>query len=547
MIAAEAAEPLHPLQLWHCAWLGGAATLAHFTDVASPSDSRCRFDGNNAQLPQSWLDGDNTVARAALAHVAAHRRFGSPRFETGSLRPLQIALVALFEDARVEQLAMQQQPGLRRLWQPFINGSDGTTTIDLLTRLTRALFDAEYRDVHHWVAKGQQLFFSQKTRWHDPLLSRELGSLLGNDLGQMRLQFNWKSHVVAPRYRDDGHGLWQFPPNDEEPPRELTALGGGATSTAAAANDRSENSAAQAAEPVMAAPRYQPEWDYRIQRLRPDWVTLNAERSECGDPTALRQWLSQQRPALQQLRRAFSPHNAALRRQSRQPSGDELDLDAAIGATIDRRHRVLPDHRLYRDRCRQQQPRTLVLLLDASQSSADRMADSNLSILEVEQRAAALLAEAGALRGDHIALLAFRSNGRGDVRLQLLQPFSGRDSSRRVQRLAGLQPGLSTRLGAALRATQSLFEQEKAGDGWVIAISDGEPSDIDNSDSRYLVEDARHAVGELRRNGIRCTALGLDPAHQQTLATIFGSRFTRSLPQIERLPQQLQQLYRLLR
>lgn len=541
-------EPLHPLQLWHCAWLGDGAMLSHFADVSAKEKSRCRFDSDHAQLPQSWLDGDTTLARAALTHIATHRRFGSPRFDPGSLRPVQIALVALFEDARVEQLAMARRPGLRRLWQPFITGSNGIAAVDLLARLTQALFDATHVDDHHWVTKGQRLFFAQRMRWHDPLLSRELGSLLGNDLGQMRLQFNWKDHVVAPRYRDDGHGLWLFPPADDEPPRELQSLGGGATPTPAVAND-SGNDGSEESEPATSPAWQQPEWDYRIRRLRPDWVTLRHQQPQRGDATALSQWLAQQRSTLQPLRRAMAMREASLRRQSRQPSGDQLDLDAAIAATIDRRSSTLPDHRLYRGRLRREQPRALLLLLDASQSSADPIAGGELPLLEIERRAAALLAEVGALRGDQVALLAFRSNGRGDVRLELLQPFGARDAQLRLQRLAGLQAGLSTRLGAALRATQPLFAQalRQSGNGWLIAISDGEPSDIDNSDSRYLIEDARRAVGELRRSGVRCTALGLETAQPSALATIFGQRFTRTLTRAERLPQQLQQLYRLLR
>ena len=43
--------------------------------------------------------------------------------------------------------------------------------------------------------------------------------LLGNDLGQMRVQFNVKTYVVEPVYRDDGLGLWDFgenaPPSGE--------------------------------------------------------------------------------------------------------------------------------------------------------------------------------------------------------------------------------------------------------------------------------------------------------------------------------------------
>jgi len=32
---------------------------------------------------------------------------------------MQVALVSLIEDARVEQLAIRQFPGLRRLWKTF--------------------------------------------------------------------------------------------------------------------------------------------------------------------------------------------------------------------------------------------------------------------------------------------------------------------------------------------------------------------------------------------------------------------------------------------
>ncbi|MGO4842442.1 hypothetical protein AB4144_60260, partial [Rhizobiaceae sp. 2RAB30] len=39
---------------------------------------------------------------------------------------------------------------------------------------------------------------------------RRIGDLLGNDLGQMRIQFDAKSYVVQPAYRDDNLGFWDF-------------------------------------------------------------------------------------------------------------------------------------------------------------------------------------------------------------------------------------------------------------------------------------------------------------------------------------------------
>src|SRR5690606_16019180 len=120
-------------------------------------------------------------------------------------------LTSLLEDARVEWLVMQQRPGLRALWRPFFDVLDiaGSDVAGLLRRLSVALFDPQRSDEHAWIARARRLFFASEESRRDPAFSRYLGNLLGNDLGQMRLQFNWQSHVVEPTYRDDHRGLWQ--------------------------------------------------------------------------------------------------------------------------------------------------------------------------------------------------------------------------------------------------------------------------------------------------------------------------------------------------
>ena len=79
--------------------------------------------------------------RAAAAHAQAHLMFGGPRFPVGTLKPLQIALVTLIEDARIELLAMRQLPGLRKLWSLYHVATPAgiATASTLLARLARAL------------------------------------------------------------------------------------------------------------------------------------------------------------------------------------------------------------------------------------------------------------------------------------------------------------------------------------------------------------------------------------------------------------------------
>ena len=88
----------------------------------------------------------------------------------------------------------------------------------LLARLARALFDPDYADPDGFVNKGRALFAAEMDRLEDVSLSRRIGGLLGNDLGQIRVQFNARTYVVEPVYRDDGLGLWDF--GDRAPPQE---------------------------------------------------------------------------------------------------------------------------------------------------------------------------------------------------------------------------------------------------------------------------------------------------------------------------------------
>ena len=78
------------------------------------------------------------------------------------------------------------------------------------------LLDPQRTDDNPWVKKAQRLYLASQAQGSDPRPLRELGILLGNDIGQMRAQFNAKSYLVEPLYRDDNLFLW----DSDAPPEE---------------------------------------------------------------------------------------------------------------------------------------------------------------------------------------------------------------------------------------------------------------------------------------------------------------------------------------
>jgi len=98
--------------------------------------------------------------RATAAHCAAHVVETKQPISAEALNPLQMAVISVIEDARVEALAIRRFPGLKQLWSklhiatPEMNASVG----DYLNRLARALLDDSYADSDPWIAEGRALF-----------------------------------------------------------------------------------------------------------------------------------------------------------------------------------------------------------------------------------------------------------------------------------------------------------------------------------------------------------------------------------------------------
>ena len=527
-------------------------------------------------LPSAWCDQVDgaELARAAACHAAAHRFHGGRPYLRGELRPRQQVLVGLFEDARVEALAMVRFPGLRHLWLRFhVPVRDtGQCFAVLLRRLARALLSGTADPADTWVHKAVRGFHGQPQRWGDPDLARELGLSLAHDLGQMRIPMDEGQAFQAAPYRDDNGHLWA----EEE--RQLAKEAGPAGTGAAIqegcrwrearhgprlalADDKGPEEDRSAwwlrdapdqalveyqrhgAADVEAEYRY-PEWNYQTQVLRRDWCRVRVSRPVPGDVVQAARLLREHGPVLAQLRRlALDLRLERLQRVRRQAEGDELDLDALLDAHVDARTGREPDPRFY-FRARPQHDRGLasLLLLDLSESCNDPLPGSGHSLLELGRAAALLLGHTLATLGEAFALLGFHSNGRHAVECVHIKDFGEPFDAGIEARIAGLHARHSTRMGVALRHGLAQLARRQEQHRLLLVVTDGVPSDIDVYDDDYLAHDVRAAVREGRRQGMETYCLSLDAGSRERMVRMFGTGRFRLLDHPERLPELLPQL-----
>lgn len=526
---------------------------------------RASFDGLLVRMPDHFpgFSGQQAIRlfRAASAHIGAHMVFTPQRFPVRSLKPLQVALISLIEDARVETLAALKLPGLMRLWRPFhVAEPEGPhLALPLMARLSRALIDADFRDDDPWVSKGRRMFNERRNQWHDPAISREIGGLLGNDLGQMRVQFNPRTYVVEPAYRDDNLGIWDMGQTDPSQSQEMDAIDLGVRINRVdhepepdqrSRVERGETGKARAlklrplAEDAGIVVARYGEWDYVSGSERVDWVTVQEFEPRLAPVRIVDRVLSENVDTLYRIQRLIrSARVSRPSRLRRQAEGDRLDLEASIVATIDRRAGLTPDTRVYESTELKYRDLSVLLLLDISESTKETVRGTATSILSVEIAATALVAEAMTGLGDPFAIGAFCSNGRQEVRYYRIKDFGATYGERSKARLAGLRGGLSTRIGAALRHAGHELARQQTFRRLLLIVTDGEPSDIDVSDAHYLVEDARKAVQSLAHEGIDVFCVGLDGGSAGYLTRIFGRRNVIQIDKVAALTEKLPMLY----
>ena len=506
-------------------------------------------------LAKQWYE-------AAATHCAAHVAFSTEPYQRGSLKPIQISLLGVFEDARVEALAIESMPGLRRLWADFhdVSIDSGHTFEVLQMRLAKSLLDPEYVDPHPWVSRGRSMFIAAYKDNQDSGESsvaslRNMASILGNEIGQMRLQFNDREYLVQPSYRDNNQFIWELKEQDED--RNPLDVNIQLSSDSQSEHDHKrkekshptlEKNIQGAEEPDNNQPpatnQYQyDEWDRLIGGYRDSWCTvLESQSNSVGghqpDPN-----LKENGRLLSQLRRVLhlGTTNERIRLRAR-IHGDVLDTDAALGATIDRRARREPSQKIYQQYKRRDRDIAALMLLDSSQSTADICVSDGRSLLDLARESALLTALTLCAAGDTCAIHAFSSNGRQQVHYEIAMEFSKRVSPAAIQRLGSVRSRMSTRMGAAIRHATVHLSDRRCRQRLLVFITDGEPTDIDIYDRRYLVDDARRAVREAKRKGVIVFCVSLDPSADKYVRHIFGSKNYRVLDRIESLPRVLPQM-----
>ncbi|MFQ5488082.1 MAG: nitric oxide reductase activation protein NorD [Gammaproteobacteria bacterium] len=520
--------------------------------------------------------------RAMAVHMAAHMMYTAAPLSAEQLSPAQMFFIGFMDDARIEYNAAQNFPGLKKLWGSLLRIDHDSPpphpTVTLLERLSLCLLDGTEKITDKDIQSLADRFHANiEANRHDPLFSWHMGLELFNLLQKRRdvPSLRILESLRIP-YRDDNRLLWDFDEfswtdsaehqaaSQRQVRRYVSAVEMANEVDCELAGDDAQEiwvcstefmpyeDAGEATvsfnrmwgkEPVSEPFHYQ-EWDYQVQLHRPDWVTLYERRQAKGDPALIDDILMKYKPVTQRIKQIIDLlQPQGIQRVRNMEDGEEIDLNAAIDAMIAIRMGQQPNPRITMRNVLNTRDLAIVVLLDLSESTNEKVAGSDKTILELTREATALVATAINGVGDSFAINGFASDGRHDVHYYRFKDFNQAWGEESKARLAGIQGGLSTRMGAALRhAGRHLLAQAER-KKLILMVTDGEPADIDERDPQHLRLDTRKAVEELAGKGIMSYCLTLDPDADHYVKRIFGINNYTIIDHVERLPEKLPALF----
>jgi len=279
------------------------------------------------------------------------------------------------------------------------------------------------------------------------------------------------------------------------------------------------------------------EWDYTRQRYREAFCLLSEFDVPTGEEGFVEETLDKYQGLLKAIKKTFEAILGESKLQRKQSQGDDIDIDALVEAHADFASGREMSEYVYTRYRNIDRNIAVMFMVDMSGSTLGWVNDA-------ERESLILLCEALETLGDRYAIYGF--SGRTNKRCEIYRVKRFDEAYDPVvrQRISGIRPKSYTRMGVAIRHLGHLLNMTRARTKILITLSDGRPEDYGGYKGRYGIEDTRHALLELRRDGIHSFCITIDKEAQDYLPHMYGMANYAVIDEVKKLPLKVADIYR---
>ena len=279
------------------------------------------------------------------------------------------------------------------------------------------------------------------------------------------------------------------------------------------------------------------EWDYLRQRFREGYCIMNESEVPPVDDEFVEQTLEKYSGLLKSIKRTFEAVLGESKLLRRQSQGDDIDVDALVEAHADFINGQEMSEYVYTRYRNRERSIAVMFMVDMSGSTHGWINDA-------ERESLILLSEALETLGDLYAIYGFSGKTNKRCETYRVKRFDEAYTPLVRQRISGIRSKGFTRMGVAIRHLGHLLNMTRARTKILITLSDGRPEDYDAYRGRYAVEDTRHALQELRQEGVHPFCITIDTEAQDYLPHMYGAANYTVIHEVNKLPLKVADIYR---
>jgi nitric oxide reductase NorD protein len=221
--------------------------------------------------------------------------------------------------------------------------------------------------------------------------------------------------------------------------------------------------------------------------------------------------------------------------------GDEVNIDSWIDYRGSR-NKEGHNQKFFETFEKKTRDMSTLILADISLSTEAGIT-SEIRVIDMIKDGLMVFSEALEKLQDRFAIYAFSSLKNTNVRFHIIKNFKEKYSNLIRGRIDAIKPGYYTRLGAAIRESTKILNNQKSANKLLLIISDGKPNDVDRYDGRYGIEDTKKAIMEAKKKGITPFCVTIDLEAKDYLTHLFGKNGFIVIRDTKKLPKVLPEIY----
>lgn len=221
--------------------------------------------------------------------------------------------------------------------------------------------------------------------------------------------------------------------------------------------------------------------------------------------------------------------------------GDEVNIDSWIDYRGSR-NKEGHNQKFFETFEKKTRDMSTLILADISLSTEAGIT-SEIRVIDMIKDGLMVFSEALERLQDRFAIYAFSSLKNTNVRFHIIKNFKEKYSNLIRGRIDAIKPGYYTRLGAAIRESTKILNNQKSANKLLLIISDGKPNDVDRYDGRYGIEDTKKAIMEAKKKGITPFCVTIDLEAKDYLTHLFGKNGFIVIRDTKKLPKVLPEIY----